>query len=290
MSAIEIAILIIVGLFAVVLIFKLIFSKKKKAKEKKDDKAKEPEKKTEEPPKEEKAFKITKKGVAKISKKAINRDSRSGAIIEQAIVRGQPIPGEEQEENKKPGFEDFDALLDKLKSIVDPDDLDDETFRELFLSNSENDDFDPLSDDELSNDFVSLESGSGEIDRTLKHYTIDGNHLRLDQGYDGLPLRRPMIDTSRINFTERITGKYDNIRMGDVSNVLKLESTEDDTEIEEQEESDEEIFAKIMERRRRELGIDDPQKNTNNEIHEINARDIVIADAIMNPRFKKNKK
>jgi len=355
MTPIEIAIIIVVALFAIVVVlimlgfdikkfFKWLFSGNSK-KSKKDDKPKK-EKKTkfqkektnndsnkledknkkiekmdkdgtfkpqEEPSKiddgeekvktkstenKEKAFQITKKGVVRINKKAIERDSRTGAVIEQAIKPGQKIE-ELNDSRSQKGFDDFDALLEKLKDIGDPDDLDDDTFKNLFMP-SNLDKLGEMSDEELDrilgnkDDFESLESSAeGKIDRRLKHYTIDGSHLRLGKKYDDYPSRMPTLDMDHFVFTDRLTGRYDNIKMGDVSNILKPSEEEikaAETQSKSTEESDEEIFAKIMERRRRELGLDSTNnKNNIDELKsEISLRDLVIADAIMNPVSKRN--
>ena len=251
------------------------------------------------PEKKERAFQITRKGVVKINKKAIERDSRTGAIIEPAIKPGQKVDEISVGGNRK-GFENFDDLLEKLKDIGDPDSMDDETFNELFmpgdlgkLSEFNDDELDKLLNGETGDDFKSLESpAEGRIDRRLKHFTIDGTHLNFDKKYDNYPSRMPTLDMDHLVFTDRLTGRYENITMGDVTNRLKP-SDEKVKEAEEQkkleEDSDEEIFAKIMERRRRELGLEN--SSTHNSEHkndEINMRDVVIADVIMNPKFKSN--
>lgn len=314
MSTLEIVLVSLVSGFAFVLILKLIGANKLKSGEKKEKKSKPAkekkpkkvkEKKTkqkktkeknvieekpakEEKPKKEKAFSITKKGVAKINKNAINRDSRSGAIIEKAIVKGGTT---NINDTQSQGYDSFDDLLNKIKSIGDPDELDDETFRRMFMSNMA-DDIDDMPESELSSSFVSLESPtSGKVDRRLKHFTIDGSHLDLDKRFDDLPSRRPTIKEN-IEFTSRISGRYNNITMGDISN--RLEISDDllpetkDIEIEE-EQSDEDIFAKIMERRRRELGIEPLETQTDSDTKEIviTPETLVVADAILKPKSRK---
>jgi len=240
----------------------------------------------------DKGFKITKKGVAKIHKKALERDSRSMAKIEPAIVKTKD--GFESSEQVK--YESFDDLLNKMKSIGDPDALDDETFRKMFLSNQNtSDESEKLDfDDEMSDDFVSLESSSeGDIDRRLKHFSIDGKHLG-ENVNDGFPQRRPMLP-DHIDFTERITGRYENIRMGDVSNRLApVEDASNENKSnqisEKEDESDEDIFAKIMERRRREMGLEigkNAPDEENEDIKDFDMETLVVADAIMNPSYKK---
>lgn len=268
-------------------------SKKIKNKDTKEEtKTQEEIKENVEPEKKEKAFHITRKGVARIHKKALERDSRSGAIIEQAI---KPKSKVEEENEKSEGYENFDDLLNKLKDIGDPDELDDETFKKLFLpkdagiedllSNDELEDF--LADD----GFVSSESpANGKIDRRLNHFTIDGKHLNLDKKYDDYPSRMPVLDMEHFVFTDRITGRYDNIKMGDVSNIIKPPEENESKDSEQvEEESDEDIFARIMERRRRELGIDSEGSKTSKDEKktDISTTDLIIADAIVNPKFKK---
>lgn len=334
MTAIEIAVICFISLFTIVVIllclgfdFKkalkwLFTSKEKKEKPEKKKKEKQPKQKkkivkekttkvdkketkdeskqdstekTSEPEKKPKAFSITKKGVARIHKKAIERDSRTGAIIEQAI---KPKEKTQEFNESSDGYQNFDDLLNKLKDIGDPDELDDDTFKKLFLPKNA-DTNDAFSDDELDDiladdGFISSESpATGKIDRRLKHYTIDGSHLNLDKKYDDYPSRMPILDMEHLVFKDRITGRYDNIKMGDVSNILKPPEDEETKENQsnEVEDSDEEIFARIMERRRRELGIDSQTPKTENKESkdDFNISDLVIADAIMNPRFKKNR-
>ena len=78
--------------------------KTKKVKEEKlEDKKSEEQTEQEKPEKKPRAFTITKKGVARINKKAIERDSRTGAIIEQAI-KPKDKAQEVQEESKPVSF------------------------------------------------------------------------------------------------------------------------------------------------------------------------------------------
>lgn len=272
--------------------------KEKKVKEKKtktiikeETKKEEPKEEKKEPEKKPRAFSITKKGVARIHKKAIERDSRSGAIIEQAIKKGEKI-GDDKQKDEDVGFNNFDDLLEKLNNIGDPDELDDETFKKLFMSNSKNK---SLFDDDAPEDdgFISSESPeTGRIDRRLKHFTIDGKHLNLDKRYDDYPSRMPTLDMDHFVFTDRITGKYDNIKMGDVSNILKPPEPDNNSDNDEQENTstDEEIFAKIMDRRRREMGLDSSKQNADDKPKDyLDPTTLIIADAIATPKFKQSK-
>ena len=148
----------------------------------------------------------------------------------------------------------------------------------------------------MSSDFDSLESPAvGRIDRSLKHFTIEREHLNLSKQFDDFPQRKPMIRDS-FEFTPRITGRYANITMGDVSNRLspKIDEgkKEEDNGAKEQE-SDEDIFAKIMERRRRELGLEAPEKS--NDINAgtkevvITPETLVVAEAILNRKGERLK-
>ncbi|MBQ9790645.1 MAG: hypothetical protein IJW24_03520 [Clostridia bacterium] len=304
MSAIEIAIVCVIGGFAVISISRAIFVKikakgKSKGKEEKLKKSKEKAKaegldiadsksegKLKETPVDEKGFRITKKGVAKIQKKAIDRDPRTMAKIEPVYAKKEKSGGE---------YESFDDLLSKMKSVGDPDELDDETFRKMFMSGADQGVFDGDDLDEIpmSSNFRSLESPpSGKINRKLEHFTIDGKHLREQQNFQDFPNRKPMFNTN-VEFTERITGRYANITMGDISN--RLAPSEEQMKKQEEikaanEESDEDIFAKIMERRRRELGLEplNPREPADEKEVVITPETLVIADAIMNPRSKKN--
>ena len=165
------------------------------------------------------------------------------------------------------------------------------------MSGLEDEELEKLLNLDTSTDFESLESpAEGKIDRRLKHFTIDGNHLNLDKKYDDYPLRMPTLDMDHFVFTDRLTGRYDNITMGDISN--RLQPSEERAKKEEEqkkaeEDSDEEIFAKIMERRRRELGLNPISEN--NSIKDdkndgVNMRDVIIADIIMNPVSKRKRK
>ena len=196
-----------------------------------------------------------------------------------------------------------------MKDIGDPDELDDETFRRMFMGGMASDSIDEEcqsshDDDEMSGDFTSLETPqNGEIDRSLKRFSIDGSHLRLTQDFDNLPNRKPMLP-EHIDFTKRITGKYDNISMGDVSNRLapKEENNDQANDVtQEQQEpvsNDEDIFAKIMERRRRELGMEPftpPKFQQDNEIikpdaTEIDLETLILADAISKPAYSRKRK
>ena len=309
MSIVEIGLIVLIGSFMVFSVLKLLgvdFKKLFKAKEKEpkpkkekvkkekkapavSEKKEQPQAKADEKPqaKDETGFKITKKGVARIQKKALDRDSRSLAKIEPAIKRDQ---------NGGQSYESFDDLLSKMKSVGDPDELDDETFRKMFLSGMDAPQMSTEAGEEpMSSDFESLESPSvGKINRRLEHFTIDGVHLSPEKNVEGLPARRPMIRET-FEFTPRITGRYDNIATGDISN--RLAPSEEQVKKEEaakeaQKESDEDIFAKIMERRRRELGLEpmgkpsESEDNSNGEVV-ITPETLVIAEAILNRKGKK---
>ena len=255
-----------------------------------------------EPAKEDEVgFKISRKGVAKISKKALDRDSRTLAKVEPVMVRG--ADGKTHPIDSR--FDSFDDLLDKMKSVGDPDELDDETFRRLFMKSSLGEagsDSEQSPEVPMSSSFVSLETtGEERNPRGGGRFSISGSHLRLgDRTFGDVPNRRPTLNTQPA-FTERITGRYSNITMGDVSNRLAptIEGEESKKQAKEKIEpieSDEDIFAKIMERRRRELGLE-PQSPLGSNLGEsdgkqvvINADTLVVADAIMNPKWKKNMK
>lgn len=321
MNAIEIAIISLFGGFAVVSLLRAISIKLKskskgdagkkkekpaKAKKAQKEKVKKTKKsksqKSEEVSKEsveskeanakpqvqdEKGFKITKKGVARIQQKAIDgRDSRTLAKVEKVFPNGNKGDGE---------FSSFDDMLEKMKSAGDPDEMDRDTFRKMFMSGIESDfegSGNTFDEAPMSGDFVSLENRPiGVSKRRLDHFTIDGRHLREPVSrFEDLPNRKPVLNTE-VKFTERITGRYQNITMGDISNRLAPSEEqirkEEEIKIQEQE-SDEDIFAKIMERRRRELGLE-PKGEAGAESKEIviTPETLMIADAIMNPRHKR---
>ena len=285
MSVIEIILVSSVGLFAIIAILSMFIYRKKaksiknKVKVSQTNESGEPKADS---PKEDKGFKITKKGVVKIKKESTKRDSRTERIIEKVDVK------KETSQKKSKGFDNFDDFLGKLKEVGDPDELDDETFDQMFGIARNNEDFDYADDGE---DFVP--ATTPKVSSNLQHFTIDGSHLNLDKSYEGLPVRRPTI-SSRIEFADRITGRYENITAGDISNRIQVSKAitgdegvavdEPQNDFEE-ELSDEDIFSKIMERRRRELGIDNP--SSKEEVKNIDPKTLVIASAIIDRRHAK---
>lgn len=287
MSLIEIIVVSAIGLFAMFALLSLLgHSKKTKAAQKKVKVSQTEEKKDDTSsakPNEDRSFKITKKGVVKIKKESTKRDSRTETIIEKVDVK------KEAKATKSTGYDNFDDFLGKLKQVGNPDELDDETFDQMFGIKRGDVDLDFVDDGEASISSPTFESKSSD----LKHFTIDGSHLELEKSYEGLPIRRPTIG-NRIEFTDRITGRYENITAGDVSNRIQvskavLDDKDDADENDEvrEELSDEDIFAKIMERRRRELGMEEPNTKSNNDSG-IDPKTLVIASAIMEKRHAKN--
>ena len=239
---------------------------------------KEPELTLQKEPPKDKSFKIIrKKSEVKINKKAIKADSRNPSITK-VFDKGKRVDGGEEIEEKKD---------DDLLHINDLD---------IF-----GDDFETF----MINEDVEEEPKTQGIVRYRFNEPKFKEHLT-DNMEGKLPVRAPRIK-DRTNFGNHLHVSHDNNLSGvagiGINKAIKQAESQAVNSVQATEDMVEDVFEDVFDERNQSLdsvmammrGVSVPEQNRppqtpKEKLKSIDAETLIMADALINPKYKKNKK